>query len=238
MNSNSSVIIVAFLTSALTSVLAVFVMHKYDIVGAFSGGTVAVPELEGLLESDARKNLDTLGLAMLIAERKAAPDKPKKTVLSQAPLAGTEVPKGYAVSLTISLDQPTVPDIVGRDLAAATVVLEQAGFEIQVGPPVPSDSIDVGKVARQTPTGGMAYSKGRTVTLNPSAGPAAKAVPKVIHTSLKQAKAKIKEAGFEVGTISWRYDDDRSPYVVLGQDPGPDERAEPGSKINLTVNEN
>jgi serine/threonine-protein kinase len=75
------------------------------------------------------------------------------------------------------------------------------------------------------------------VKLLVSSGPAALDVPKLTGLYLKKAKEEVEKAGFQVGATTWTYNEDRSPYVVLRQDPEAGTKAAKGSKINLVVNE-
>ena len=67
--------------------------------------------------------------------------------------------------------QATVPDVTGLSIADARSRLEAAGFAVQVGDTVESE-VTAGLVASQDPGAGRAAA-GATVTIHPSAGPAA-----------------------------------------------------------------
>lgn len=231
----ASVILTAFITSVITAVLTVTVMNKIQIGG--SSDSLAVPDLRGLTEADARVNLEAKGLTLMIGGRKADRLAPPGTVLSQTPLPGGKVKPGTTVSVTLAGESPVVPDLGGRTIAEATVLLEQSGFKIQVGPAAPSDTVAKGHIAKQVPPAGTVYEPGRTIVVTPSDGPKDVAVPRLIGLPLNRAKQVISDAGFKVGKIKWSYNEDWGAFIVLSQNPEQNTKAKPGSAIELTVNE-
>jgi membrane peptidoglycan carboxypeptidase len=62
-----------------------------------------------------------------------------------------------------------VPDVTGRSIGEAFVILAQAGFRPRVGGSVDSD-VRAGFVASTTPDGGSSANDGDTVTIHPSNG--------------------------------------------------------------------
>ena len=231
----ASVILTAFITSVIAAVLTVIVMNKIQIGG--SSDSLVVPDLRGLTEADAHVNLEAKGLTLMIGGRKADRLAPPGTVISQTPLPGSKVKQGTTVSVTLAGESPVVPDLGGRTIAEATVLLEQSGFKIQVGPSAPSDTVAKGHIAKQVPPAGTAYEPGRTIVVTPSDGPKDVAVPRLIGLPLNRAKQVITDAGFKVGTIKWSYNEDWGAFIVLSQVPEQNAKAKPGSTIELTVNE-
>ncbi|RME21606.1 MAG: PASTA domain-containing protein [Deltaproteobacteria bacterium] len=230
----ASVILTSIITSVITAVLTVILMQRLGPIGT---GDIIVPDLTGLNQADARANLESKGLVFLVGGRKPSPTAAPGTVLSQSPPAGSRVKAGSTVSVTLAGEAPRVPDLKGRTVAEATVLLEQAGFKISVGPEVASDEVAAGRVVKQEPAAGLAYEPGRTIVVNLSSGPAKKEVPKVTGMGLGRARRILQDAGFKVGKVTYRYDEDWGPYVVLGQTPRAGEKAKPGSAIDLVVNE-
>lgn len=62
-------------------------------------------------------------------------------------------------------------------------------------------------------------------------------VPNVVGKSAEEAQAILEEAGFELGTIDKKYDDQIPVDQVLSQNPKAGEKREKGSKINITVSQ-
>jgi eukaryotic-like serine/threonine-protein kinase len=231
----ASVILTAFITAVVTAVLTVIVMNKIQI--GPSSDTITVPDLRGLTQADAQVNLEAKGLTLMIGGRKADRIAPPGTVVSQTPLPGGKVKPGTTISVTLAGEAPVVPDLGGRTIAEATVLLEQSGFKIQVGQPAPSDTVAKGHIAKQVPPAGTTYEPGRTIVVTPSDGPKEVSVPRLVGLPLNSAKQVITDAGFKVGTIKWGYNEDWGAFIVLKQDPEQNAKAKPGSTIELTVNE-
>ena len=190
----------------------------------------------GLTESDARANLQALGLVLMVGGREPHPQATPGTVVRQAMPAGQRVPRGQGISVTLAAAMPKVPDVGGRPLDEATRMLEEAGYTVQVGAAQPHAQVQKGHVVSQSPRAGTALEAKRTVVIQPSGGPESLEVPKLVGTAYAKAKANIKKAGFEVGPIHWVDLAETPTYLVLRQKPAPGEQAPPGSAITMTVN--
>lgn len=76
-----------------------------------------------------------------------------------------------ATERTVFGDRRPVPNVLGRSLAAATAILGEAGFRVQVGEAVTSGEA-AGTVGKQVPGPGSRATLGSVVTVNPSSGAA------------------------------------------------------------------
>jgi serine/threonine-protein kinase len=132
---------------------------------------IEVPELVGLKEGEADSKLRAAGLVADF-EAKADDKRPAGEVLAQDPKAGTPLPRGSVVKLTVSsgADSVKVPDVLKLTEADATDLLERNGFVVSVISQ-PSSS-DVGRVFKSDPEAGTDLAKGETVTIYVSSGPA------------------------------------------------------------------
>jgi serine/threonine-protein kinase len=80
-----------------------------SVVLVASSGTIEVPNVEGLPESEATAILSQTGFQVLVNDEESATDDPG-TVLFQAPAAGTQVSVGSRVAITVAVEpapQPT-----------------------------------------------------------------------------------------------------------------------------------
>ena len=233
--SASSVVFVACITSILTSTLTVLLLFRLNLLPGFM--SVAVPSVLGMSERDARAALQAKGFGVTLAKPKSAPSARPGTVVEQVPAAGASVSKNSVVTIALAGGSVQVPQLVGLSVAEATMVIEQSGFQMQMGDPIGHPKIEKGKVALQVPKAGSNYSTGRTITLSLSDGPSLAKVPKLVGMQLRMAKRTIVDAGFRVGKISWSYDENRRVFAVIDQDPASGAGAQPNSEINLVVNE-
>jgi beta-lactam-binding protein with PASTA domain len=231
----STVFIIALLTSVLTAAGTSILMPRL-LAHREPPRTVMVPALSGLSEADARANLQAMGLLTLIGGRepngKAAPD----TVIRQSLVPGQRVQPGQPVSITLAVALPKVPDVAGRTVEEATRVMEAAGYAVQVGAPLFDPTIMKGLVVAQSPKAGTALEAKSAVVVQPSAGPDAVEVPKLVGTMLPAAKANLEKAGLKVAPIRWVDLGETASSLVLGQRPDPGTKLSPGSEVTLTVN--
>jgi beta-lactam-binding protein with PASTA domain len=231
----STVFIIALFTSVLTAAGTSILMPRL-LPQREPPRTVMVPALSGLSEADARTNLQALGLVTIVGRHepngKAAPD----TVIGQSLAPGQLVQPGQAVSITLAAALPKVPDVAGRTVEEAKRVLEEAGYAVQVGAPLPDPTIKKGMVVAQSPKAGTALEAKSAVVVQPSAGPDAVEVPKLVGSLLPGAKANLEKAGLKVAPIQWVDLGETASYLVLGQKPEPGTKLPPGSEVTLTVN--
>jgi eukaryotic-like serine/threonine-protein kinase len=126
---------------------------------------VSVPDVIGLDRTSAVDQLDSKGFAVSVAEQNS--DQPIDQVLSQDPAAGTRLSRGARVTITVSEgpQQVSVPDVVGRDAAAAERALGAAGLSAATQQRTVTSADQDGKVLDQHPGGGATAPKGATVVL-------------------------------------------------------------------------
>ena len=111
-----------------------------------------MPDLVGLSISDALQALEPFGIAT-IGQTDRPSRRPEGTVLSQDPLAGSELSEATFVTVVVAEPFPRVPNVVGKTLANAKRTLKNAGFAI-------------GKVTQQT----SSKRKGTVISQSPARG--------------------------------------------------------------------
>ncbi len=134
-----------------------------------SGGpaSVAVPNGVGLSETEARDRMVSAGFE--VSSREIFAERPRGTVVSQSPAAGTRTDRGSRVELAVSKGSGLVdvPRVVGLSRGEAEAGLASAGLEVNVVE-VPSFE-PVGTVVAQNPPGGQ-LRRGEAVRINVSSG--------------------------------------------------------------------
>jgi len=141
--------------------------QRVDVVVSLGIHMVQVPNnLVGLTQDEAKRVLqaDGLKVSQLIPR---SSNQPSGQVLDTNPVAGTQVPIGSGVQLIVSNGKVQVPNVVGKTVAQATQILEQAGFQ----PPIlkPDTSPDTAHVVSQNPAAGAFADYGSSVTLQTDA---------------------------------------------------------------------
>jgi serine/threonine-protein kinase len=94
--------------------------HLYEIAKA------SVPQVQGLSFSEASNQLT--GLQFKVVRKDANNSAAADTVLSVSPAAGTSLPVGATVTLTVSTGKVVLPDVKGLTYDAAKAKLNALGF--------------------------------------------------------------------------------------------------------------
>ena len=126
---------------------------------------VAVPDVVGKSEDDARSALEADGFRVAVRKSETDAEQPG-TVLSQNPGEGTKATSGSQVTITVAVEPASiaVPDVTGRTQNAATSILSRRGFEVVVTETAVTSPDEDGVVQEQSPSGGEA-DRGSTVTI-------------------------------------------------------------------------
>jgi serine/threonine-protein kinase len=231
----ASVILSAFVTSALTAAGTVYVVEKYNIIPhGNQSSDVVVPDLHGVTEADARSNAAVAHIGILVAAREPTPDAKPGTVIRQSVNAGQRVPRDHPVSIVLAEEVPRVPAITGITVPEATKRLEQRGYTLQLTATVPDNTVAKDNIIDQTPKAETAHVKGGTVTVRVSSGPGDVELPKFIGVGINQAKTDIEKLGLKP-VIRWVAMAETPTYVVLNQKPAAGEKVKPGGDVQLTV---
>ena len=115
------VLVVVAMVSALTAMR--FAIH---------GQEVAVPSLVGLSPAEAERAVAGLGLQMEIERKYYSAQVPEGKIMSQLPLPGTRVRRGWQVRLAQSLGpmRIAIPDVAGQSERAAELNIRRRGLEV------------------------------------------------------------------------------------------------------------
>ena len=130
---------------------------------------VTVPDVAGESLSSAQAAISNAGLANGTVTREPSSSQSPGNVLSQEPKAGSEVRSNTKINLVVAeapkAKKVAVPTVVGRSELSAEEALERAGLSSSVSSVVTGEAADVGKVLRQSPSGGTHLPKGSTVRI-------------------------------------------------------------------------
>jgi len=208
--------------------------YAYDRISdeLTSAKPVAVPDVEGLRESLALKQVIDAGLVPAV--RRVTHDTVMEgLVIEQDPKAGERIDKGNAVTLIVSQGKrkTRIPEVRGKGLADAVQALADAGLKARVVE-VNSDK-EEGTVTAQEPRSGESVEEGAVVRINVSKGPKLVPVPSIVNLSYDPAAAILQGAGFVVARNE--VEDGSAPGTVIAQSPGGTETAPRGSTVTLQV---
>ena len=198
-----------------------------------------VPPIQGLLVKDATALLAPLGLQLAIGEVRNDPTIPINQIISQDPIAGTEVRAGSAVRVVVSggAGDLVVPNVEGQLASAATQLLTTApyNFVVTVVDEV-SETVEVGRVLRTEPAIGTPIGNGAPITLIVSKGSNKVTVPQVEGLTEVDAQSALSIAGL-TGDVRFQNvpADDVNVGKVISQSPQAGERVAPASKVSLVI---
>lgn len=129
-------------------------------------------------------------------------------------------------------DTLAAPNFVGETQQNARKLANNADLELTFSKK-PCENQTKGNICSQDPTAGTDVKKGDTISLVVSTGAPKVTVPDVTGLTYEKAKAELEDKGFEVDQKT--EESDRTPGVVIEQDPKGDTDQEKGSTITLTV---
>jgi eukaryotic-like serine/threonine-protein kinase len=133
-----------------------------DVVVSNGREPVTIPSVAGAPQADAEQALTDAGLVPEVLTE-YSDVVPAGQVIGQDPAPGPAL-RGDTVRLTVSLGPPlvAVPAVVGKQVADATRILEDAGFDVRIERVLGGF---FGTVRASDPTAGTAIPRGSTVTL-------------------------------------------------------------------------
>ncbi|GAB2998496.1 Stk1 family PASTA domain-containing Ser/Thr kinase [Saccharothrix stipae] len=200
-----------------------------------------VPSVTGLSPTDAQKKLEAERWVYQQATETVETEDPNLVgkVVSQSPSAGTNAPKGSAITVTLGKAPDTVqlPDVTGQTVENAKATLEGNGFKVQtkdVDSPEP-----LNEVVAQNPAPGRA-EKGTLVTLSVSKNNQF-IMPDLRGLTENQARTRLSQAGWTGNDLTVS---DKEPVSEIGQNNKildqeikPDAPAAKNARINVILGE-
>jgi eukaryotic-like serine/threonine-protein kinase len=173
-----------------------------------------VPDVAGLSPQDAQKKLEADGWVYQQATATVETADPNLVgkVVQQSPSAGTSVPKGSAITVTLGKAPETaqVPDVTGQTVENARATLEGNGFKVQTKDVDSAEPLN--QVVAQDPAPGRAQ-KGTLVTLSVSKNNQF-LMPDLRGLTENQARTKLSQAGWTGNELTVS---DREPVSDIGQ---------------------
>jgi eukaryotic-like serine/threonine-protein kinase len=134
--STGSVFLVALLTSVITTVGTILLMHSngwvFKFVAEEQEMPSLVPDLAGRTKTDAILAVEALGFTLQMGEPVHHDSIPKGSIADQIPLAGSPHIKGRSVVARLSTGPEglPVPKVIHMSLAKAKRLLQKAGFKV------------------------------------------------------------------------------------------------------------
>ena len=207
--------------------------------------TVSVPDVVGLDEAAARRELRAQGLVASVVRIRS--QEPEGQVVAQLPRAGAEVRRGSRVRINVSegpsptTAPPTVsvPDLVGLDEGQARSRLRAQGLLASV---VRVESQEPeGQVVAQLPRPGTQARRGSRVRINvsegppPTTAPAMVSVPDLVGLDEGEARRQLRARGLLASVV--RVESKEPEGQVVAQLPRLGTQVRRGSRVRINVSQ-
>jgi beta-lactam-binding protein with PASTA domain len=213
---------------ALVLVIVALVSAVTAMRFAIHGQEVAVPALVGLGPSEAERAAAGLGLQIEIEKQYYSPQIPEGRIMSQLPLPGTRVRRGWQIRVAQSLG-PTrvaIPDVTGQSEHAAELNIRRRGLDVASMAQMQSAGVPLDQVLAQSPPANATQVLAPKISLlvTAAAEPQAFSMPSFVGQPLGSVSRTLQDAGFKLGNVS---------VVVPASAPG---TGEVGSQIPPAAN--
>jgi eukaryotic-like serine/threonine-protein kinase len=231
--------------------LAAIGVAAYLVLASGNAKAYPVPDVRGLTTQQAGQKITASHLRPHFISQ-GSTSVLKGQVISTRPAGGTVVAAGSTVTVFVSAGQHQrpVPDVLGKDVAAARAAIVKAGLN----PVVKSDTkatAPAGTVARQSPVAGTVVNPGSVVTMyvspggatspggTPSSGastpPRGIAVRDVIGDPAATAKSILHGQGFRVTEVTGPGHTSVPAGDVDNQQPAGGTLLAPGATVTISV---
>jgi beta-lactam-binding protein with PASTA domain len=173
---------------------------------AIHGREVQVPDVRGKTPAEARQLTDRSELNSQVERQYYSPTVPAGRVLSQMPVAGTVVRRGWDVRLALSLgpQRVTIPQVIGQSQRAATITLEQRAIDLGSTATAEIPGMNAGQVIGQDPPPNATDASAPRISLliAQDAAPEGYVTPSFIGQPIGSVSNRLKDSGFSVGRVT------------------------------------
>jgi len=195
-----------FAILALTLVAVALVSALTAMRFAIHGQEVQVPVIVGLTPADATRAVANLGLQIEVERQYYSPQIPEGRIMTQLPLPGTKVRRGWQLRVAQSLgpQRVAIPDVTNQSERAAEWNLRRRGLdlastaEMQL-PGSPADQV----LAQSPPANANQVAAPKTsllITVPPD--PPAYVMPNFAGQPLGTVSRILQDAGFKLGNVT------------------------------------
>jgi eukaryotic-like serine/threonine-protein kinase len=189
------ILLVVALVSALTAMR--FAIH---------GREVAVPNLVGKPPAEARRIADASGFEMEVERQYYSATVPEGKILSQLPVPGTQVRRGWQIRVAISLgpQRVEIPNVLGESQRAAEINIRRRGLDVGAVAQIEMRGTPPDQVLGQSPppnASGVSAPKISLLTTE-AASPQPFIMPNFVGQSLGGVTLVLQDAGFRLGSVT------------------------------------
>jgi serine/threonine-protein kinase len=201
-----------------------------------SSGSISVPLLEGLSQSDAARAAQQAGLTVSYGQSRNAPD-PQGQVIAQDPQPGTFT-GNHHVTLVLSAGpaKVVVPNVVGQPWSQAKATLDAAGLLYDASQHRYDAKVPKGSVLSVAPPVGVGLDPDtQKIAVVLSDGHAPVPVPDVTGLTWAEASKELTTAQFKVKRAPDQFSDTVPAGAVISTAPPPHSNAPYGATITVVL---
>ncbi len=211
---------------------------------AIQGREVRVPKLAGLTPAEAERVANSNGLVLSVESRFYSSAVPQGRIVSQAPAPDATVRRGWKVRVAESLgpQRAAVPNLIGQSQLAAGINISRRGLEMGSVSTIHVAGAQPETVVSQNPPPDATEAVSPKVDLILSASDSAQRyiMPNFVGSSITEATASLKKAGFVLGKVHEVSGDSASTPssaagTILRQSPPPGQKITTGATISFDV---
>jgi eukaryotic-like serine/threonine-protein kinase len=167
---------------------------------------VKVPDLRNKTPAEAKRLAELDGLAAQVDSSYYSATITEGRVLSQTPVAGTPVRRGWEVRLALSLgpQRVTIPPVVGKSDRAAAISIAERGLQLSSTDKIQLSGAEDGQVIAQDPPANATDVSAPKISLLVAQSPSPQAfvMPNFIGQPLGSVTNTLQNAGFGVGKVT------------------------------------
>src|SRR3984893_5791648 len=173
---------------------------------AIHGREVTIPKLVGMSPLEAERAGAASGLLVVVEQQFYSPDIPEGKIMTQMPLPGTKVRRGWEVRVAQSLgpQRVAIPDVTGGSERVAELNILRRGFSLGAVAQMEFPDAPLDQVVSQSPPANAGSVSAPKINLLVSGGPApvTYVMPNLTGQPLGSAMLALQDAGLKVGKVA------------------------------------
>jgi eukaryotic-like serine/threonine-protein kinase len=187
---------------------------------AIHGEEVKVPAVIGMTPVEAERTVAGLGLQVNVERQYYSPQIPEGRIMSQLPIPGTKVRRGWELRVAQSMgpQRVSIPDVTGESERAAELNIVRRGLELSSTAELPTATFPPNQVMAQSPPANASQvaAPKTSLLLSTIPNPSAYVMPSFLGQTLGSASKTLQDAGFRLGNVSVAPPAANAPTSVSG----------------------
>ncbi|MGA8619428.1 MAG: PASTA domain-containing protein [Candidatus Sulfotelmatobacter sp.] len=195
-----------FAMVALVMVVVALVSAVTAMRFAIHGQEVQVPAIVGMTAAEAEGTVAGMGLQIDVERQYYSPQIPEGRIMTQLPLPGTKVRRGWQVRVAQSMgpQRVSIPNVTGQSERAAELNIRRRGLELSSTAEIQLPGAHADQVLAQSPPANASQvaAPKTSLLLTVAADPRAFVMPTFVGQPLGSATRTLQDAGFKLGSVS------------------------------------